>query len=734
MVLQRAPLGQRGSYLATGLNVLQCLGWSVFEITVIATAAGALSDRLFGVHLVWMWKLVFGALGLVLALLGPVGFVRRFVRKIGIWAVAASIVYLAVWILRNGHVGRLWHEGGHGGSFWLGVDLVIALTVSWVPLVADYTRFSRNRALGVRRRRPRLPPADALPVRLRRDPRALASVDRRPDRRAHDGRRGRRRLAARAARADGRRDRRGVREHLLDRGLAPERRAARVAAAADRRRRRCSRPAISLGIDLTQLPAVPAAARRVLRAALRRAARRLARRGPPLHARARLRRAALAAGHDRRRGSSASRSTSGSRRRRASASGRTASRSLHPPSGGIGASLPSFAVSFALALGRRAHRRPASMRPRRASSDISRVTSSPARRRRSAAGRGTRRARSARCGRRRSLFAKCGDADRARFQTQARGARTARPLSPPAARRRRSRFSYDGDGTRTMQRRRDRRAVARRRRRRRLLLRRVEWLQVAPLLRGDFDADPLAAARARTPPPARRAGARARARDRPARARRATSTPTCCATSRCSSSRRRRPRRVGDLEPRSACRRSSLTLGARGSRRDHARRRRCTCLRASSRRDPTGAGDAFAVGVPRARAPTGTRPLSAARRATALVAALLAGRAMIAAVDTRRRRRSLLDVEEETMLGPATSVPDADAPKRRAAARRRGRRRPARRSSRSSTGGRRSRSRATAARRGASPAAACPPASRSRSPTTIPTGCSTRRATGSTSR
>jgi nucleobase:cation symporter-1, NCS1 family len=145
MVLQRAPLGQRGSYLATGLNVLQCLGWSVFEITVMAIAAGALSDRVFGVQLVWMWKLVFGALGLVLALLGPIGFVRRYVRKIGIWAVAASVVYLAVWIIDNADVGRLWHEGGSGGSFWLGVDLVIALTVSWVPLVADYTRFSRDR-------------------------------------------------------------------------------------------------------------------------------------------------------------------------------------------------------------------------------------------------------------------------------------------------------------------------------------------------------------------------------------------------------------------------------------------------------------------------------------------------------------------------------------------------------------------------------------------------------------
>jgi putative hydroxymethylpyrimidine transporter CytX len=145
MALQRAPLGQRGSYLATGLNVLQCLGWSVFEITIIATAAAALSQKVFGFHATWVWKLVFGGLALVLALLGPIGFVRRFVRKIGIWAVAASVVYLAVWILRNGHVGRLWNEPGHGGSFWLGVDLVIALSVSWVPLVADYTRFSRDR-------------------------------------------------------------------------------------------------------------------------------------------------------------------------------------------------------------------------------------------------------------------------------------------------------------------------------------------------------------------------------------------------------------------------------------------------------------------------------------------------------------------------------------------------------------------------------------------------------------
>jgi nucleobase:cation symporter-1, NCS1 family len=146
MVLQRAPLGQRGSYLATVLNVLQCLGWAIFELIVIATAAGLLSDKLFGFKAVWAWKLVFGGLATALALLGPIGFVRRFVRKFAIWAVAASVVYLAWWIVDRGHVGHLWtHAGTHHGSFWLGVDTVVAVTVSWAPLVADYTRFSRDR-------------------------------------------------------------------------------------------------------------------------------------------------------------------------------------------------------------------------------------------------------------------------------------------------------------------------------------------------------------------------------------------------------------------------------------------------------------------------------------------------------------------------------------------------------------------------------------------------------------
>jgi putative hydroxymethylpyrimidine transporter CytX len=145
MVLQRAPLGRLGSYLPTALNVLQCLGWAIFELIVIATAAGLLSDQLFGFKAIWVWKLVFGGVALLLALLGPIGFVRRFVRRFAIWAVVASVIYLGWWILDGADLGAIWSQGGHKGSFWLAVDIVIAVTVSWAPLVADYTRFSRGR-------------------------------------------------------------------------------------------------------------------------------------------------------------------------------------------------------------------------------------------------------------------------------------------------------------------------------------------------------------------------------------------------------------------------------------------------------------------------------------------------------------------------------------------------------------------------------------------------------------
>src|SRR3954452_24683316 len=92
MVLLRAPLGRRGSYAPTALNVLQCLGWSVFELIVIATGASALSEQVLGFGGVAFLKILFGVVATALALLGPVGFVRRYVRKFAVWVVLASLL------------------------------------------------------------------------------------------------------------------------------------------------------------------------------------------------------------------------------------------------------------------------------------------------------------------------------------------------------------------------------------------------------------------------------------------------------------------------------------------------------------------------------------------------------------------------------------------------------------------------------------------------------------------
>ena len=141
MVLLRAPLGRAGSWLPTALNVVQNLGWTIFEVLVIAAAARALAHGPL-----WLWKLAAAAAATALALLGPIGFVREWARRFALWVVLASLAYLTWWALHDAHLHALWTRSGKGGfpSFWEGVDLMVAMPVSWLPLAADYTRFSRN--------------------------------------------------------------------------------------------------------------------------------------------------------------------------------------------------------------------------------------------------------------------------------------------------------------------------------------------------------------------------------------------------------------------------------------------------------------------------------------------------------------------------------------------------------------------------------------------------------------
>ena len=81
MVCLRAALGVRGSYLATGLNVVQLLGWTVFELVIMGHAANAVVRALTGLDAAWLWVVLFGGAVIALGLWGPVAVVREWLTK-----------------------------------------------------------------------------------------------------------------------------------------------------------------------------------------------------------------------------------------------------------------------------------------------------------------------------------------------------------------------------------------------------------------------------------------------------------------------------------------------------------------------------------------------------------------------------------------------------------------------------------------------------------------------------
>jgi NCS1 family nucleobase:cation symporter-1 len=145
MVLFRPVLGLRGSYLPSLANLVQLVGWTAFEFWAMGRVANAVSVDLFGVDAYLVWLVVVAVGCTALALAGPIFAVRRWLERFGIWIVAGVAIWITVKILAGADLTSLWSRPGHGGlPFWLAVDLVIAMPVSWLPLAADYTRFGRS--------------------------------------------------------------------------------------------------------------------------------------------------------------------------------------------------------------------------------------------------------------------------------------------------------------------------------------------------------------------------------------------------------------------------------------------------------------------------------------------------------------------------------------------------------------------------------------------------------------
>jgi NCS1 family nucleobase:cation symporter-1 len=135
MVLLRGLLGAKASFVPTVLNLAQCLGWAVFELIVIA---GGLTAVTHGALPRWACVVLAGAVTTALTI-RPLGSIRLIRRYVSVLVVLAMLVLL-IGLLRRPTA----PVTGTWGGFWLAVDAAIALTISWVPLGADYSRHSRT--------------------------------------------------------------------------------------------------------------------------------------------------------------------------------------------------------------------------------------------------------------------------------------------------------------------------------------------------------------------------------------------------------------------------------------------------------------------------------------------------------------------------------------------------------------------------------------------------------------
>ncbi|WP_024644763.1 putative hydroxymethylpyrimidine transporter CytX [Pseudomonas syringae] len=142
-------LGSKGASVPALLNLLQLIGWGSFELIVMRDAASLLGARAFADGSPWtsplLWTLLFGALATLLAVSGPLTFVRRFLRKWGVWILLAACSWLTWNLLAKADLGALWATTGDGSMpFASGFDIAIAMPLSWLPLIADYSRFGQR--------------------------------------------------------------------------------------------------------------------------------------------------------------------------------------------------------------------------------------------------------------------------------------------------------------------------------------------------------------------------------------------------------------------------------------------------------------------------------------------------------------------------------------------------------------------------------------------------------------
>lgn len=127
----KMSFGQKGSILFSVLNVIQLAGW-----TAIMIYDGALASNGIFKSGNWVWCFIIGALIVVWILVGI-----KNVEKINVIAMSAlfilTIILCKVVFFSGNSAGIIADDGL---TFGAAVELSVAMPLSWLPLISDYTR------------------------------------------------------------------------------------------------------------------------------------------------------------------------------------------------------------------------------------------------------------------------------------------------------------------------------------------------------------------------------------------------------------------------------------------------------------------------------------------------------------------------------------------------------------------------------------------------------------------
>ncbi len=138
MESSRISFGRQGSYIFSVLNILQLIGWTAVMIIGAAKAMSTLSKSVMGFESTLFWCAFVGGLIIIWISVG-----MKNLGKVNIFAVGGLFVLT---ILLSTVVFKSSSVSTHTGliSFGMAVELSVAMPLSWLPLISDYTRNAKK--------------------------------------------------------------------------------------------------------------------------------------------------------------------------------------------------------------------------------------------------------------------------------------------------------------------------------------------------------------------------------------------------------------------------------------------------------------------------------------------------------------------------------------------------------------------------------------------------------------